>query len=112
MAAPNREKQPECRAWAFTGADDTEQRRRQWQQPNENDRMRRGHMLQRQRGQQGKADHHAKRDDDQGQDVALFRARLAHQRQRQPGKTRRDDGPCRGQKKRREIRDRNPCRGQ
>ena len=83
---------PERRLRPLAAADDPEDRRRQRQQADEHDRMRGGHVLERQRGQQRKADHDTERNDHQRGDVATRGALLLEgQQQAQRQRT----GDCR-----------------
>ncbi|KIU01323.1 hypothetical protein QU38_02225, partial [Staphylococcus aureus] len=77
----DRGKDPEDAPWSLAAPQNPEDRGGQRQQADEHHRMRRSDMLEREPGQEGEADDHADRDNDQGHEVAARRHILTQPQQ-------------------------------
>ena len=77
---PTTREQPERRPRPFAAAQHGEDRGRERQQPDEDDRMRRGDVLQRQRRQQREADDDAERHDGERAEIARAPGRFCAER--------------------------------
>jgi hypothetical protein len=112
VALPQNCKEPEHRLRPLAAAQHAEDRGRQRQQPEEDDRMRRGDVLERKRRQQWKTDHDADRDDGKRDEIPARRPRLTEQAEHGHADQRRDDRARRGQEQRGKPADRHARRRQ
>src|ERR1700677_1674111 len=95
--------QPEGRLRPLSAAQHAENCRCERQQSDENDRMGRGYVLERQRRQQRKANHHAKRNDGQRGEIAQGGPLLPQRGKQRRPEQRGDDGAGGGQEQRRKA---------
>ncbi|MGY4300252.1 hypothetical protein ACVWXN_008347 [Bradyrhizobium sp. i1.4.4] len=112
VVLPRTGEQPEQRLRSLATAQHREDRRRQRQEPDEDDRMRGGDVLERERRQQGEADHDADGDDGERDEILPLRPRLAEQEEHGHTDQGRDDRAGGRQEQRGETTDRHARRRQ